>query len=301
MRILITGSSGMLGTDLTEALLPEHEVYGTGLIPSRQARYFQADLTAPSNVETLFSNSRPETVFHTAAMTDVDGCESKREEALRANFEMTRLLTDQCVKTNTPLIFFSTDYIFSGNKQGEYLENDPPQPVNYYGETKLLAENYIQENARRYVIFRITWLFGLHGKSFPRTILEKARSQKKFEIVADQWGRPTYTRDVAQVLSAVLRDKSFFESKGNNVYHLCNSGQTNWAEFAEFILNRSGFPDAEVSRIDSTRLERAAKRPANSVLSIEKARRDLGIFMRPWQEAVLSFIHEFHEQNKAGH
>lgn len=294
MRILITGSSGMLGTDLTAALTPHHDVYGAGLLTSSQPHYRQIDLSERRNAAELFSEIKPDIVFHTAAMTDVDGCESKRREAMLANFEMTRHLTDESNRYGACLVFFSTDYVFDGTKKGEYLETDPVCPVNFYGETKALAENYIQKHAEKYVIFRITWLYGLNGKSFPRTILNLAQKQKKFEIVSDQAGRPTYTRDLVRALAALLsKDPLIFHTKGNTIYHLCNGGQTDWAGFASEIFKQSGHADIEVVPIDSTRLNRPAKRPANSVLSIDKAASALGIRLRPWQEAVGEFIAEY--------
>lgn len=294
MKILITGASGMLGTDLTAELKPHFQVSGAGLLTSAQPDYFQTDLSLRSNVAALFAQKKPDLIFHTAAMTDVDGCESRRKEALTANLEMTRHLVDEANARQARLIFFSTDYIFDGTKEGEYLESDSPCPINFYGETKLLAEKYIQQAAAKYVIFRITWLYGLHGKSFPRTLLERAKNQKKFEIVADQIGRPTYTRDVARAFSGLLsKDPLIFETKGNRVYHLANSGKTSWAEFAEFIFLQAGHTDTEVVRMDSSRLTRPARRPLNSVLSLEKAKNTFGISLRPWQDAVQEFILEF--------
>ncbi len=293
MKILITGSGGMLGTDLTSELSPKFKIAGAGILPCAQPAYTQADLSVRENVSKLFEKEKPDVVIHTAAMTDVDVCETRREDASKANVEMTRLLADEANRHKAALIFFSTDYVFSGNKAGEYLENDTTDPGNFYGETKVLAENYIKQKSSKYAIFRITWLYGLNGKSFPRTIMERAKTQKKFEIVSDQTGRPTYTRDVAVAISTVLSDKTFFQQKGNAVYHLCNSGQASWAEFGEFILKHSGHEDAEVVRIDSTRLARPAKRPLNSVLSLEKTGKELGIRLRPWRDAALQFIREF--------
>lgn len=299
MKILITGSAGMLGTDLVAELKPRFKIAGSGLVPSDQPNYTQSDLSVRANVSGLFKKEMPDLVIHTAAMTDVDGCETRREDSLKANYEMTRLLADAANEYKARLLFFSTDYIFSGMNPGQVMEDAAPDPVNYYGETKLLAENYIKKNSLKYVIFRITWLYGLHGKSFPRTMLELVKTRKKFEVVDDQKGRPTYTKDVARAFSAMLEKKSLFENKGNTVYHLCNTGEASWADFAEFIFRNSGYPEVEVARIDSTRLNRAAKRPFNSVLSLDKVKAELGICLRPWQEAILEFIADYQKQQQA--
>ena len=297
MKILITGAAGMLGTDLRSELISRFEIAGAGLVPSSQPHYTQTDLSVRKNVSDLLSREKPAVIFHTAAMTDVDGCETRQKEALQANLEMTRLLTDEANRYGAQLVFFSTDYVFDGTKQGEYLESDVRKPVNFYGETKFLAEKYIGQHAENYAIFRITWLYGLHGKSFPRTILERVKNQNKFEIVDDQKGRPTYTRDVARAFAELLaKDPLIFKNKGNTIYHLCNSGETNWADFAAFIFEQAGHSGAEISRIDSSKSIRPAKRPLNSVLGLEKVRAGLGIHLRPWREAVLEFIREFQSE-----
>ncbi len=299
MKILITGAGGMLGTDLSAALEKHFEVSGAGLSPADRRRYHQLDLSVPQNAESVISRERPSIIFHTAAMTDVDGCENRRDEALKANVEMTRHLTDSANRAGALFIFFSTDYVFDGKKKGEYTEEDKPAPASFYGETKWMAEKYIQQNARKYAILRISWLYGLWGKSFPRTILERARTQTRFDVVDDQIGRPTYTKDLAGALRDVLvKDPMAFEKNANQIYHLSNQGSASWAAFAEYLLKEGGFSTAKVTPITSDRLNRAAKRPANSLMSLRKAEEKLGIKMRPWQDAAKDFIVELKNENK---
>lgn len=300
MRVLVTGASGMLGTDLTSELASYFEVSGVGLNSSSQPNYLQADLSEPAIALSVLNQTRPQIVFHTAAMTDVDGCETQRAEALKANYEMTRAIADACKTHNALLIFFSTDYVFSGNARGEIPENFERCPLSYYGQTKFLAEQYLEESAGAYIIFRITWLYGMHGKSFPRTILEKAASQQNFKVVDDQEGRPTYTKDLAEAIRKMLQSGIFqFENKRNTIYHLGNTGNVTWADFAAFILKAAGFTHCEVQKISSAELNRPAQRPSNSVLRLEKARTELGVSMRSWQEAVVDFISEFKNQKVA--
>ncbi len=296
MKIFITGASGMLGTDLVKIFSSRHEVTGAGRRPAHFPGYYTADLSRPGAAHELISKIKPAVIFHAAAWTDVDGAESKKQEALIGNFEMTRLVADAANDAGARIVLFSTDYVFDGKKAGEYTEDDATCPANFYGETKLLAENYVQQNARKFVIFRISWLYGLAGKSFPRTILERAKNQKKFDVVNDQTGRPTYTADVAQALAGALDRDPGFEKTGNQLYHLGNRGKASWFDFAAYILKQAGHADAEVAPMGSEKLNRPANRPANSVLALGKAEAKLGISMRGWQESVSDFINEFKKQ-----
>ena len=252
------------------------------------------DLSAPRWFEELLAEERPSVVFHTAAMTYVDGCETNPGEALRNNFEATRLVADACKKVGVFLIFFSTDYIFDGTKQGEYLETDKPHPLNIYGESKRLAEDYLREAGDLYAIFRVSWLYGLRGPSFARTILRRSRTERNFEVVCDQVGRPTYTRDLAEAFRILLgQGPRILERMNREVFHLANHGTVSWAGFAEVILKASGSAEAAVRFITTGQITRPARRPLNSVLSLEKAERLLGLRLRPWQESVVDFIAEY--------
>ena len=185
----------MLGTDLCRELSAQSfSVTGVGLAPAEHLKvpYFQMDLSAAGNpFEELLRSEQPDLIFHTAAQTDVDKCEQNPELARKGNLELTRYVADASKKINALLFFFSTDYVFDGNKKGEYLEEDIPNPKSCYGESKFFAERYIHENLSHYVIMRLSWLYGIWGKSFPRSILERAQYQSRFEVVSDQMGRPT--------------------------------------------------------------------------------------------------------------
>jgi dTDP-4-dehydrorhamnose reductase len=295
MKILITGAGGMLGSDLTAALKINHDVLGAGRNPAPHlgVRFIQRDLSQLSCALEICKKEKPEIVFHAAAMTNVDACEQDREEAMRQNHLMTAEIAKACRETGAFLIFFSTDYVFDGSKKGEYLETDSTQPVNVYGESKRAAEKSIHENKPSYAIFRVSWLYGLNGKSFPRTILERARQQNSFEIVDDQVGRPTFTRDLAAYFAQSLQDTSVLPKMNAQIFHLANSGTCSWAEFASWLLRRADFQAATVTPIKSEKLNRPAKRPLNSVFSLEKSRNLLGASLRSWQDAAGDFVKEF--------
>lgn len=305
MKVLVTGASGMLGADLMKELSSKFDVLGTGRSAAPFPNYRKADLTIASGVASLFSFFKPDVVFHTAAMTQVDDCETQCETALNANFEAAKNVADAASKAAALLVHFSTDYVFAGDGQGEVLENAPRGPrekISYYGETKRLAEEYIEKNSQNYIIFRVAWLYGIHGKrSFPRAILDRAKSQKEFDVVYDQTGRPTFTKDLAAAMAQLLASGVLkFEKNRNAVYHLGNTGRSvSWADFAECILSEAGFTGWKIKRITSEELNRPAKRPKNSVLSLEKAKRVLGIELRPWENAVSEFINEYKKQDAA--
>ncbi len=297
-KILITGASGMLGTDLCAEFGKSFEIVATDIRPPvpgiSSAQYRAADLSDRSAVSTLFSEVKPSVVIHAAAMTNVDACEKDRDAAFRANVTATRHVTDAANECGARVLFFSTDYVFDGTKGAAYEEDDPQCPVNYYGRTKAEAEKYISETARQFAIFRISWLFGMNGPSFPKTILEKAGQAEFFEVVCDQVGRPTSTRDLA----ATLRELFIKEAESDRmwvrqIFHLTNGGYCSWADYAEYVLSRSSGRRPPVKRITTPPGHRPAERPKYSVLSLEKTQRRLGIELRPWQEAVSEFVKTF--------
>ena len=295
MKILITGAGGMLGSDLAAILGPQFSCVGAGRNPAPhlQIPYRQQDLTFPGAIAKILLEEKPDLVFHAAAMTQVDDCERNREMAMLLNYQMTRDIVTACNAAGAFLIFFSTDYVFDGKKKGEYLEDDPVHPGNIYGESKALAENFIRETAEHYTIFRVSWLYGRRGKSFPRTLLERAGSQKVFEVVSDQTGRPTYTRDLAKaVQSLLLRGPEILETIDHQIFHLANEGAVSWAGFAERILKAGKYPESQVIPVTSGQLKRPARRPENSVLSTKKAESILKLQLRSWQEALTDFIAE---------
>lgn len=297
MKILVTGSSGMLGTELVEVLRGHFDVFGLTRHPasSDQINTIILDLTNRQALENKLLEIKPDIVIHAAAFTKVDLCEDEKwaEEARRQNTTVVENLIDICNATNSFLIFFSTDYVFSGKKKEPYLESDLIEPINYYGQTKAWAEKSIQERSKRFIIFRITWLYGKRGQHFPAAILRQAREKKELSIVNDQWGRPTWTRDVAEVILKLLTSrKKLLDQYNKEIFHIGNSGTINWSGFARQILDQSGFANVKIKEISAEELKRPAARPKNSVLNLDRARQLLEIEMRSWQDAVNEFLKE---------
>lgn len=293
MKILITGAGGMLGTDLGNVLSTDFEIVGLERRPVTHLTvpYDICDLTQARKTRDAILSHKPEVIFHTAAMTDVDYCEEHHDEALENNVAATKHVVEAANEIDAPVIFYSTDYVFDGGKKGEYGETDLPNPLSFYGKTKRMAEEYILSTAKRAFIFRITWLFGIWGRCFPKAILRQAAEVTKMNVVDDQIGRPTWSWDVSQAMRQVLQTKKDVLLKpGVEIFHLGNSGTVHWADYARFILKGSGLGAVKVKDIPSAHLKRPAPRPANSVLCLEKAEKVLGLKLRSWEEATLEFL-----------
>lgn len=302
LKVLITGAGGMLGTDLTNVLRHDFEIIGIDRRPVTHLTvpYDICDLTQARKTRDAILSHKPDVVIHSAAMTDVDYCESHKDEALENNVVATKNVVAAANEVGAPLIFYSTDYVFDGKKSGEYAESDNTGPLSFYGKTKLLGEEAILAGAQRAIIFRITWLFGIWGRCFPKGILRQAAESKEINVVNDQIGRPTWSWDVAQAMLRVLkRGNDALFKPGTEIYHLGNSGTVHWADYARFILKNSGLQDIKINDIPSAKLERPAPRPANSVLALKKASEMLDLKMRSWEEATLEFLPKLKEEMTA--
>ncbi|HUT44119.1 MAG TPA: dTDP-4-dehydrorhamnose reductase [Desulfobacterales bacterium] len=209
-------------------------------------------------------------VINAAAYTDVDGCEDNRVHAFAVNGNGPGFISKACAEVDAILVHFSSDYIFDGTKP-EYRENDRPNPINIYGESKLLGEESIAKNMENYRIVRTSWLYGSHGKNFVDTILALSRQMPEVRVVNDQVGKPTYTFDLANKVPEII-------SFDPGIYHITNDGQCSWYEFACAFI-----PNAIPCSTDE--FPRKAKRPANSVLKNTKTSP-----LRHWKEAVKEYI-----------
>lgn len=272
MKFLITGASGQLGYDVKLELL--NRGYYDILSPSSSVM----DLRNKDSVRDTILDYKPDVVFHCAAYTAVDKAEDERELCSDVNINGTKYIVDACSEVGAKLIFISTDYVFDGNKDGFYLEDDKVSPINYYGKTKWLAE----ENVRGYdnhIITRISWVFGINGNNFVKTMLKLSDTRDEISVVSDQIGSPTYTKD----LSKVLVDMSLSDKKGT--YHVTNDGTCSWYEFAKYIFESNNI-DIVVNPIKTSDYPTKAKRPYNSRMSKEKLVND-GFSMLPdWKDAV---------------
>ena len=294
--ILITGSSGMLGIDLCEELRKCYNVAGVDLVRSPQSAvrsFRKGDITDRRGIERIISEIKPDVVIHTAAMTDVDGCELDKAKAYKINADGTENVALACKKIDAILIYISTDFVFDGKKKGPYKEGDKTNPISVYGDSKLKGEEAIKKVLKKYFILRTGWLYGRHGRNFVENILEKAKREKVLRIVNDQVGSPTYTKDLAKALG-VLVDKILttynLQLTTYGIYHVSNSGSVSWYRYAKEILRlvKSKTP---VTPISSEELARPALRPAMSVLDNSKFGRFAEFKMRHWKDALKEYLH----------
>ncbi|WP_406534473.1 dTDP-4-dehydrorhamnose reductase [Methanobrevibacter sp.] len=275
MKILITGSNGMLGHDLQEVLKDNHELI---LTTSKTL-----DITDKNQVLDVIREKKPDVVVNSAAYTDVDGCEDNQDIAYCVNGEGVRNLALACKEIDCPLVHVSTDYVFNGKNNRPWVEDDEIDPINVYGKSKLKGEEAILEILDKYFIVRTAWLYGVNGRNFPRTMLELAKNHSEITVVYDEVGSPTYTLDLAYGISQLI------ETEHYGIYHLTNSESCSWCEFARFIFEVADV-DVEVIPVTASEFARPAPRPSYSVLE-NKNWIDNGFKpLRSYKEAIKEYI-----------
>jgi dTDP-4-dehydrorhamnose reductase len=272
--VLVTGAAGMLGRDLVPLLEADgHVVTAVDL---------DVDITDPEAVERCVHDSRPEAVFHLAAWTDVDGAEEREDQAFAVNGEGARNVARAAARAGAPLVFVSTDYVFDGAASQDYAEDDPPAPLGAYGRTKLAGElAVIDEHPGGARIARTAWLYGRHGRNFVDTMRRLSGERDEVAVVDDQEGSPTWTRDLAPALIALL-------DLPPGTYHTSGGGSATWADLAEAIFDETG-ATCRVRRITTAEIGRPAPRPARAVLTVTKPGAPR---LRHWREALAAYLRE---------
>ena len=250
-RVLVVGSGGMLGLDLM-AGLDRHDV--TGMTRS------QLDITHENAV--LAALDGFDVVINAAAYTAVDAAEAEREQAFLVNAEGPQNLAKGARATGATLIHVSTDYVFDGDATAPYAEEAEPNPRSVYGASKWAGEQAVRnEYPEGSIIVRTSWLYGLHGNCFPRTILQAAQARDTLEVVDDQVGQPTWTKDVVGMIKVLINHHIT-----NGIFHATNSGQTTWHGFATRLFELAGWDSSRVHPATTANFPRPAPRPAWSVL-----------------------------------
>lgn len=282
MKVLVTGANGQLGQDVCKELKKR----GLGYLGTTSA---QMDITDAQAVHAVMDEYRPDAVIHCAAYTKVDQAEEEPERVFAVNEDGTRNLAIACKANHAKMLYLSTDYVFSGSESGCYEVDAPTAPCNIYGASKRRGELCIQENTGRFFIVRTSWIFSAHGSNFVRTMLQLSHQSDIVRVVKDQIGSPTYTADLAPLLSDMIKTDAY------GTYHATNEGFCSWAEFAReiFQLARS---DMTVIPISSTEYPSKAHRPMNSRLS--KRSLDDSHFQRlpQWQDALARCIVQMKEE-----
>lgn len=274
MKILITGSNGMLGHDLANAL------EGNELILTTSKTL---DITDKDHTIEFICDAEPDIVINSAAYTDVDGCEENHDLAYAVNGEGVRNLAMACREIDCPLVHISTDYVFDGSATEPIAEDGEIGPISVYGKSKLQGEEAIHEILDKYFIIRTAWLYGLNGKNFPKTMLELAESHSEITVVYDEVGTPTYTPDLAYGISELI------ETDRYGIYHLTNSGSCSWCEFARYIFEVAG-KDVNVIPVTASEFARPAPRPSYSVLDNKNWVENGFEPLRDYKEAIKEYI-----------
>lgn len=275
MKILITGSNGMLGHDLREVLKDNHDLV---LTTSKTL-----DITDKKQVMDFIGDSKPDIVINSAAYTDVDGCEENRDLAYAVNGEGVRNLALACREVDCALLHISTDYVFDGTARDPIAEDGEIGPISVYGKSKLEGEKAILEILDKYFIVRTAWLYGINGRNFPKTMLELAENHSEITVVYDEVGTPTYTPDLAYGISQLIETDKY------GVYHLTNSGSCSWCEFSRLIFEIAD-KDVKVIPVTASEFARPAPRPSYSVLE-NKNWIDNGFKpLRDYKEAIKEYI-----------
>ena len=286
--ILVTGASGQLGGELQRIEWPA----GWRVHPVDRSA---VDFRDPDAVTALV-DSRPWSVaINAAAWTAVDAAEADPVPAWTVNALALAALGAACARADIPLVHISTDYVFSGDRAGARLEDDPVDPANVYGASKLGGELAVRTSGARHVILRTSWLYGASGSNFVTAMLRMASGQDMVRVVDDQRGNPTSARDLASAIGTVAVRLADDPGAPTGIFHIAGRGTASWADFAAEIFRQSairGGPSATVQPICSAGYRRAARRPANSALGLTAIRDAYGIELPPWQESLGQVLDE---------
>lgn len=284
MKILVTGYTGQLGYDVvTQGRQKGLHMIGTGTK--------QLDITNKEAVSLYVKNVKPDAIIHCAAFTAVDKAEDDRNICENINVNGTNNLAKVAKKIDAKFIYISTDYVFNGEGESPYKEDDEPNPIGHYGKTKLAGEEVVKKTLDEYFILRISWVFGVNGNNFVKTMLRLSENHDELNIVGDQVGSPTYTSDLAKlIMEMVVSDKY-------GVYHASNDGFCSWADFAKEIFRQANIK-VKVNSITTEDYPTKAARPRNSRMSKQKLV-ESGFSPLPiWQDAVDRYLKQLTHEVK---
>ena len=271
MRVLVTGARGQLGQDLT-ALLRDDEVHETD--------FAELDIADRAAVDGLVRELRPEWVINVAAFNDVDGAESAEAIAFAINTVGPGNLADAAAAVDAGMLHISSDFVFDGTKGSPYTEDDRPNPLNVYGRSKYEGDKRVLNSKASAIVLRTAWLYGINGKNFVKAILERANEGRPFDVVSDQVGSPTYTRDLADAINRVIR------TRARGLFHVTNAGACSRYEFAKAIVRGA----VEVRPITTPDSGRRARRPASAPLTSTRWQAAGLPPLRSWEDALSDFL-----------
>jgi dTDP-4-dehydrorhamnose reductase len=288
-KIVIIGSSGRLGAALMHEYHDKFDVTGFN--------HLQLDLESPDEMRKKLSAIDFDVLINAAAFTNVDLCETERDQAFRINTDAPRILAEICRDKKAKLIHFSTDYVFDGEKREPYRESDPANPISVYGESKREGEKLVLQTHHQHLVVRVSWVFGPDRSSFIDAVIKRAREQERVDAIADKFATPTYAQDIAHALLQLL-----FNARATGILHFANSGECSWQEYSQWALDCCASEGIALKTKSVGALKLAdmkgwvARRPVYSVLSTAKYSALTGDSPRAWRDAVADYIKRFYSQ-----
>ncbi len=298
MKLLVTGANGQVGWELARSLMPLGEVIAL----DRRA----CDLSAPDTIAGVIDRHAPDVIVNAAAYTAVDRAESEPALARTVNAEAVGALAGAAKRHNALLVHYSTDYVFDGTKVGAYAEDDATAPINVYGETKLAGEHAIETAGCAAIILRTTWVYAARGHNFVATMLRLFAERERLSVVADQFGAPTWARNIADATAQLIRWGMDGRGAHDTLFHrfnLSSAGRTSWHAFANEILRaaKSQWPDKvwavqHIEPIPAVAYPLPAARPGNSCLDGTRLTEATGLCMPAWQTALAACLADMHAE-----
>jgi dTDP-4-dehydrorhamnose reductase len=291
MKILLTGSNGQVGFELAKKLSALGEVIAI----DRE----DLDLANPEAIKQFIDQTKPDIIINPAAYTAVDKAEADPEMAYQINVTAPEVLAEKATELNIPLVHFSTDYVFDGLKQEAYVETDPTNPQSVYGRTKRDGEEKIRKHPK-HIILRTSWVFGVHGNNFLKTMLRLIQDKESLNIAGDQWGSPASAKMLADVtfkiVDTIIKNKNFNDY---GTYHVTSDGETNWQQYASLIASELIKLDVKIKcepdqihPILTSEYPTAAKRPLNSRLNTDKIKKTFVLELPHWELEVKKVLRE---------
>ncbi len=308
MKVLLTGASGLLGSELARVLSARgHAVLATVRDPDAPTpggpEVRALDVTDAEAVRTTVDETAPDVVLHCAAYTDVDGAEAHPHRAMAVNADGTRTVAHAALKAEAALVYLSTDYVFDGTKDGLYLPGDPRRPINAYGRSKKAGEDALRAVGGRWLVIRTSWLYGAGGRDFVDTVLERTRAGEKLRVVDDQTGRPTWAGSLAPALVDLVEraieapdwlplppaGRGSPAGLTGRILHLADRGTATWYDFAREVVEIAGLK-ADIEPVSTEEWNAPATRPRNCVLDVAAAEERLGRRMPEWKDSLERFL-----------
>ena len=291
MKYLITGYKGQLGFDIKRELLKRGVSEEDILAVDKD----EMDITKKDEVDKVVKSFNPDVIFHCAAWTAVDKAEDMKDIVYDINVNGAKNMTDAAIDVDATILYMSTDYVFDGTKKELYTEEDKVNPKSVYGETKYLGEEEVRRNPKHYIT-RISWVFGINGHNFVKTMLKLSENHKELNVVNDQIGSPTYTVDLAKILVDMANTDKY------GTYNVTNNGYCSWDEFANYIFESNGINDILVNGVTTEEYLKIsgikqAYRPRNSCLDKSKLEENFEL-LPSWKDAINRYNKELEEQKQ---